>query len=88
MAKRAASKTPGRGARSMKGRGEQETGTAVQEAPQPMRGTATEQRAGPTREQIALRAHEIWIRHGCPLGEDKENWFEAETELRREMGLP
>jgi hypothetical protein len=42
--------------------------------------------AGPTHEQIARRAQEIWIRHGCPPGEDKENWFEAEAELKREMG--
>jgi hypothetical protein len=87
MAKRMTPTITGSGVRSTKGRGEQETGTAVQEAPQAARGAATGQRAGPKPEQIAQRAHEIWIRHGCPLGEDKENWFEAEVELRREMGL-
>lgn len=85
MAKKTTSKTTGRGARSTKGGGEQEAGVAVQEAPQAARGTATGQRAGLTTEQIAQRAHEIWIRHGCPFGEDKENWFEAEAELKREM---
>jgi hypothetical protein len=95
MAKKATSKTTGRTARSTKGRGEQETGVAVQEIPQPKRGEVVEQPgtrqpgrpAGPRHEQIAQRAQEIWQRHGCPPGEDRENWFEAEAELKREMGI-
>jgi hypothetical protein len=91
MAKKATSKVPGRGARSTKGRGEQETGVAVQEVPQVKRGEVVERpgaaRTGPTHEQVAERAQEIWRRHGCPPGEDRENWFEAEAELRREMGI-
>jgi len=96
MAKKATSKETGRGARSAKSRGEQETGTAVQEMPQAKRGEVVErpgtarggQPAGPSHEQIAQRAQDIWKRHGCPPGEDRENWFEAEAELRREMGIP
>ena len=38
MAKKATSKETGRGARPAKSRGEQETGTAVQEMPQAKRG--------------------------------------------------
>jgi len=57
--------------------GEQETsgtGTAVAERPH----------AGPTHDQIAKRALEIWMQHGCPPGEDKKNWFEAERQLKEE----
>jgi hypothetical protein len=95
MAKKTTPKVAGRGTWSAKGLGEQEAGVAVPEAPQAKRGEVVErpgtrragQPAGPTHEQIALRAQEIWNRHGCPPGEDQDNWFEAEAELRREMGL-
>jgi hypothetical protein len=39
----------------------------------------------PTHEQIALRAYERWLRRGRPQGTDKQDWFEAETDLKREM---
>ncbi len=95
MARKTTPEAPGKGARSTKEMGGQETGTAVQEMPEVKRGEVVQrpgsvrgrQPAGPTHEQIALRAQEIWNRHGCPPGEDKENWFEAEAELKREMGL-
>ena len=35
-------------------------------------------------EQIAQRAFEIWDREGRPPGKDKEHWFRAEEELRKE----
>jgi len=41
----------------------------------------------PTREQIAARAEAIWRRRGCIAGEDERNWYEAEAELRREIGV-
>lgn len=59
-------------------------GTAVQEMPQVKSGLGMQR---PSQEQIAQRAQEIWKRHGCPPGEDWENWFEAEAELKREMGI-
>ena len=40
----------------------------------------------PTHEQIAMRARAIWQAKGCKPGQDKENWQEAETQLKREMG--
>ncbi|MCU0916480.1 MAG: DUF2934 domain-containing protein [Planctomycetes bacterium] len=43
--------------------------------------------AGPTQALIAQRAREIWERNGYRPGEDEKNWREAETELRRELGL-
>ena len=42
---------------------------------------------GPTHEQIAQRAREVWERHGRRHGEDEKNWREAEAELKREMGI-
>ena len=40
-----------------------------------------------TREQIAQRAHEIWVKRGCKPGEDERNWLEAEKQLKAEMGM-
>lgn len=36
----------------------------------------------PTREQIALRAYQLYERRGCQHGRDMEDWFAAESELR------
>jgi hypothetical protein len=38
-----------------------------------------------TREQIAQRAHEIWVKSGCKHGHDEQNWLEAERQLKAEM---
>lgn len=35
-----------------------------------------------THEMIAQRAWEIWMSKGCPLGQDKTNWYQAELELK------
>lgn len=40
-----------------------------------------------THEMIAKRAYEIWERKGRPVGQDLENWQQAERELRAELGL-
>ncbi len=39
----------------------------------------------PAREQIAKRAHEIWVKNGCKHGQDEQNWLEAERQLKAEM---
>lgn len=36
-----------------------------------------------TREQIAALAHAIWQDRGCPTGNDREIWLEAERMLLR-----
>ncbi|MCS6849584.1 MAG: DUF2934 domain-containing protein [Gemmataceae bacterium] len=36
-------------------------------------------------EKIAARAYEKWVKRGRPQGTDKEDWYEAEAELRAEM---
>ncbi len=36
-------------------------------------------------EKIAMRAYEKWCKRGQPQGTDKQDWIEAEAELRAEM---
>jgi hypothetical protein len=38
-----------------------------------------------TCEQIAKRAHDIWVKNGCKHGQDEQNWLEAERQLKAEM---
>jgi hypothetical protein len=35
-----------------------------------------------THDDIARRAHEIYIKKGCPQGQCEHNWLQAEQELR------
>jgi hypothetical protein len=36
----------------------------------------------PTEAEIAERAYQRWIEHGCRPGSDQQNWLEAERELQ------
>ncbi len=38
-----------------------------------------------THDQIARRAHEIWVQQGCKHGQDQNHWFEAERQLKAEL---
>ena len=40
----------------------------------------------PTHQEIAERAKAVWKAHGCAAGRDRENWLEAEAQLRKERG--
>ncbi len=40
--------------------------------------------APPTREQIAFRAYELFIKGGYEDGHSEEHWLQAERELKRE----
>jgi len=44
------------------------------------------------QDKIAQRAYEKWCKRGCQHGTDKQDWLEAEAELRAEMartaGMP
>jgi hypothetical protein len=40
------------------------------------------QNAGPTPDEIAKEAYLIWVQHGRPPAEQKEDWFEAIEDLR------
>nr|WP_283950763.1 DUF2934 domain-containing protein [Pedosphaera parvula] len=37
-----------------------------------------------TREEIAIRAQEIYVNTGMQPGRDVENWLEAEAQLKAE----
>ena len=37
-----------------------------------------------SHDQIARRAFEIWVAKGRPMGQDEQNWREAEAQLQRE----
>jgi hypothetical protein len=53
-------------------------------------GSKTPRAAGTakiTREQIAKRAHEIWVKNGCKHGQDELNWLEAEKQLKAEAAV-
>jgi Protein of unknown function (DUF2934) len=39
-----------------------------------------------SHEKIAQRAYEKWVKRGRPAGTDVQDWVEAESELRAEMG--
>jgi hypothetical protein len=41
----------------------------------------------PSYEQIAERAKAIWRAKGCVSGQDEQNWREAESELKTELGI-
>jgi hypothetical protein len=36
-------------------------------------------------EKIAQRAYEKWCKRGCVHGYDRQDWIDAENELRTEM---
>ena len=40
-----------------------------------------------THDLIAERARAIWLRRGCSPDRDKENWREAEAQLKAELGI-
>jgi hypothetical protein len=43
---------------------------------------------GPTHDQIAQRAYEIFVARGRPEGRDQEHWFEAESQLSTVISQP
>lgn len=47
----------------------------------------TENPAPPTHEAIAKRARQIAERRGGALGQELQDWLQAERELRTELGL-
>jgi hypothetical protein len=34
------------------------------------------------KQEIRVRAHELWEQHGRPAGRDEEFWLQAESELK------
>lgn len=68
--------------------GKIQSGGATATAPRPT-GTKKTSRAGRgpmvAHDQIARRAHEIWIIKGCTPGQEEQNWLEAERQLKAEL---
>jgi hypothetical protein len=55
--------------------------TAVAERPE--RPAAASSPSVPiTHDAIARKAFEIWVKKGRPQGQDRQNWNEAEAQLR------
>jgi SET domain-containing protein len=68
------------------------TPTSYGESPQrssSSSATATATASPPplTHEKIAERAKAIWRAKGCQSGHDRENWLEAEAQLRKELKI-
>jgi hypothetical protein len=64
-------------------------GTAkAKEKPQSSKARARPSRRATTltHEQIEERARVIWLKSGCLPGRDEANWYQAEAELKAELG--
>ena len=35
----------------------------------------------PSRDEVARKAYEIYLKEGCPQGRDVQHWLEAETQM-------
>ncbi len=42
--------------------------------------------AEPSEADIQNAAYHIWVKNGCPSGQDVDNWFEAKELLRHHHG--
>jgi hypothetical protein len=60
-------------------------GTAVATRPASRKATSSAKAPMITHDQIARRAHEIWVQRGCKPGTDRQNWLEAEAQLKAEL---
>jgi hypothetical protein len=45
------------------------------------RASASTAKSGPTRDEIATRAYELYLARGGEHGHDAEDWAQAESEL-------
>lgn len=41
----------------------------------------------PSDEEIAARAYDLWLSQGRPGGRERDNWIEAEQQLRAERAM-
>ena len=48
---------------------------------EPSRDANPSPQIGPTRDEIAERAHRLWLEQGKPPNSAERNWLEAEREL-------
>jgi len=50
--------------------------------------TGGKRQTGPSQEQIAARAYQLWEAQGKPEGSNQKSWFAAERQLRAETPQP
>ena len=60
-----------------------QTSKSAQATPM-MQPAAMTQPSVPT-EKVAARAYQKWLQKGCKHGNDKQDWFEAEAEIKAEL---
>ncbi|WNG49515.1 DUF2934 domain-containing protein [Archangium minus] len=53
-----------------------------QQVAETSRNAANSNRSGPTQEQIARRAYELFLARGGSHGRHEDDWIQAERELR------
>jgi hypothetical protein len=46
-------------------------------------GAAETTTANPEPKLIEALAYQLWLQRGCPTGDDQQDWFRAEEELRK-----
>jgi hypothetical protein len=63
------------------------SGRQVQNDAPPVKLGPALQAVALTRNLIAERAQTIWLKRGCPRDRDVENWREAESQLKIELGI-
>ena len=39
------------------------------------------------QEKIRERAYELFLKRGCELGHDLEDWLTAEAQVKKELGI-
>ena len=61
-----------------------ETAPAAEPVRKPVKAAAP----AVSRDEIAQRAYEIWVRKGQPAGSADQDWLEAEAELRAGAARP
>jgi hypothetical protein len=47
----------------------------------------TQQTENSLHEEIAFRAHRLWVERGCPIGSPEGDWFRAAEEIRGEQAV-
>jgi hypothetical protein len=53
----------------------------AKETPKFMNTSIMTEHAGPTHEQVALLAYQLWTKAGCQYGHDVDYWLQAEKQL-------
>jgi hypothetical protein len=60
-----------------------QTGKSTQAATMTQPATMTQ--SSVPSEKVAARAYQKWMQKGCKHGHDRQDWLEAEAEIKAEM---